>query len=200
MPSLHFDLGTVTEGTQLKAQVITGEDMYDNTGKTNVTAEVVTVKRLLGPLAQNDVDIIRCVGLNYVKHSKCVSFQLSTCQLTRVARQSAKPDAPLPPSHSSSSNRTHASKTTAPTSSFPKSPRTTRQITRASCVSSLVRMPRTYRRIRLSNTSLRTRVVMIFRLEGFRETPNSLEAFHSGDSPRGLTHMRLWGRALCALV
>lgn len=97
MPSPHFDLGTVTEGTQLKAQVITGEDMYDNTGKTKITAEVVTVKRLLCPLAQNDVDIIRCVGLNYVKHSKCMSFQLSTCQLTRVARSIVREAGRTPP-------------------------------------------------------------------------------------------------------
>lgn len=70
IPSANFDLGTVTEDTKLKARVISGEDIYDETGKTEVTDEVVTVKRLLGPLAQDDVGILRCVGLNYAKHSR----------------------------------------------------------------------------------------------------------------------------------
>ena len=39
------------------------------TGKTKVTDEIATVKELLGPLAQEDVPILRCVGLNYAKHS-----------------------------------------------------------------------------------------------------------------------------------
>jgi len=70
LPSPNFDLGNTTEGTKLQAKVITGSDPYDTTGQTKVTDEVVTVKRLLGPLQQSDVDIIRCVGLNYAKHIK----------------------------------------------------------------------------------------------------------------------------------
>lgn len=69
LPSPDFDLGSTTEETKLRARVISGSDPYDTTGKTIVTDEVVTVKKLLGPLAQNDVDILRCVGLNYAKHS-----------------------------------------------------------------------------------------------------------------------------------
>lgn len=68
LPSPDFDLGTTTEETKLQAKVIQGEDIYDTTGKTVVTDEVVTVKTLLGPLAQADVPILRCVGLNYAKH------------------------------------------------------------------------------------------------------------------------------------
>lgn len=68
LPSPDFDLGTTTEETKLQAKVIQGEDIYDTTGKTVVTDEVVTVKNLLGPLAQSDVPILRCVGLNYAKH------------------------------------------------------------------------------------------------------------------------------------
>lgn len=68
LPSPDFDLGTTTEETKLQAKVIQGEDIYDTTGKTVVTDEVVTVKKLLGPLAQSDVPILRCVGLNYAKH------------------------------------------------------------------------------------------------------------------------------------
>lgn len=69
LPSEDFDLGRVNESTKLQAKVIQGDDVYDTTGKTKVTDEIVTVKKLLGPLAQSDVDILRCVGLNYAKHS-----------------------------------------------------------------------------------------------------------------------------------
>ena len=69
LPSPDFDLGTTTEETKLKAKIIVGEDLYDTTGKTKVTDEVATVKQLLGPLAPEDVPIIRCIGLNYAKHS-----------------------------------------------------------------------------------------------------------------------------------
>lgn len=70
LPSPDFDLGQTTEATGLKAKVIQGEDIYDTTGATKVTDEVVTVKTLLGPLAQSDVPILRCIGLNYATHSQ----------------------------------------------------------------------------------------------------------------------------------
>lgn len=44
------------------------------------SAEIVKVKRILGLLSPSDVPIIKCVGLNYMKHSKATSI-------------------PLPPSH-----------------------------------------------------------------------------------------------------
>ena len=69
LPSPDFDLGWTSENDQLKAKIIRGDDLYDNTGKTRVSDEVVTVKKLLGPLARDDVPILRCVGLNYTKHS-----------------------------------------------------------------------------------------------------------------------------------
>ncbi|KIX01786.1 uncharacterized protein Z518_09513 [Rhinocladiella mackenziei CBS 650.93] len=70
LPSADFDLGHVTESDQLKAKVIVGDDPFDTTGKTVVSNEIVTVKKLLGPLAKEDVPILRCVGLNYAKHIK----------------------------------------------------------------------------------------------------------------------------------
>lgn len=73
LPSDDFDLGTVTESTGLKAKVITGDDIYDTSGKTKVTDEVVTVKKLLGPLTREDVPVLRCIGLNYAKHSTFIS-------------------------------------------------------------------------------------------------------------------------------
>ncbi|KAK4143703.1 uncharacterized protein C8A04DRAFT_28696 [Dichotomopilus funicola] len=68
LPSEGFDLGTTTEDTKLKARVITGADLYDTTGATKVTEEIVTVKKLLGPLTPADVPILRCIGLNYLTH------------------------------------------------------------------------------------------------------------------------------------
>ncbi|KAJ5406410.1 hypothetical protein N7465_007694 [Penicillium sp. CMV-2018d] len=66
----NVDLGFVTEADQLKAKVLVGDDIYDITGKTQLTAETVLVKNILSPLAQSDVPILRCVGLNYAKHIK----------------------------------------------------------------------------------------------------------------------------------
>ncbi|KAF5544630.1 fumarylacetoacetate hydrolase [Fusarium mexicanum] len=68
LPTPDFDLGNTTEETKLQARVIEGDDLYDTTGATRVTDEVVTVKTLLGPLVASDVSILRCVGLNYATH------------------------------------------------------------------------------------------------------------------------------------
>lgn len=64
-----IDLGFVTDADQLQARVIQDQDIYNTTGETKVTDEIVTVKQILSPLAPSDVPIIRCVGLNYAKHS-----------------------------------------------------------------------------------------------------------------------------------
>ncbi|KAF5594872.1 fumarylacetoacetate hydrolase [Fusarium subglutinans] len=68
LPTPDFDLGNTTEETKLQARVIEGDDLYNTTGATRVTDEVVTVKTLLGPLVASDVSILRCVGLNYATH------------------------------------------------------------------------------------------------------------------------------------
>ena len=68
-PKPDFDLGNVTEHASIQAKVIVGEDLFDTTGATHVSDEVVTVKKVLGPLPQQKVPILRCVGLNYAKHS-----------------------------------------------------------------------------------------------------------------------------------
>lgn len=69
-----LDLGFITEADQLQARVISGDEIYDMTGRTSVTDEIVTVKTLLGPLAREEVPILRCVGLNYAKHSEMSRF------------------------------------------------------------------------------------------------------------------------------
>lgn len=70
MPSPGFDIGNTTKATALQAKVITGSDILDTTGETKITDEIAKVEKLLGPLTADDVDIIRCVGLNYAKHSR----------------------------------------------------------------------------------------------------------------------------------
>lgn len=69
LPSPDFDVGTTTEATGLKAKVISvaNGDIFD--AGTKVTDEEVTVKKLLGPVTVDEVPIIRCIGLNFIKHS-----------------------------------------------------------------------------------------------------------------------------------
>lgn len=63
------DIGFITATDGVQARVISGDDIFDTTGKTRITDEVVDVKTVLAPLAQEEVPILRCVGLNYAKHS-----------------------------------------------------------------------------------------------------------------------------------
>lgn len=70
LPSSDFDIGKAREADGLKAKVIEGSDIFNTTGETSVGDEVVSVKKLLAPLKPQDVPILRCVGLNYAKHSK----------------------------------------------------------------------------------------------------------------------------------
>lgn len=55
-----------TQGT-LEAKVISGDALSDD---AVVTDQVVKVSKLLAPLAQSEVPIFKCVGLNYKAHSK----------------------------------------------------------------------------------------------------------------------------------
>lgn len=71
------DLGLITEEDQIQARVLSGADIYDTTGQTGLTDEIVTIKTLLGPLTGVDVPVLRCVGLNYAKHSKLLRPYLS---------------------------------------------------------------------------------------------------------------------------
>ncbi|KAH7119960.1 fumarylacetoacetate hydrolase family protein-like protein [Dendryphion nanum] len=70
LPSPDFDVGTTTEQTGLRAKVIdvANADIFD--AATKVTDEEATVKKLLGPVTTDEVPIIRCIGLNFIKHIK----------------------------------------------------------------------------------------------------------------------------------
>lgn len=61
------DVGALFLAGGLKARVISGDVFSDD---AKIGEEEVEVKELLGPLAEEQVPIIRCVGLNYLKHSK----------------------------------------------------------------------------------------------------------------------------------
>ena len=74
LPSPNYDLGNHKEEDGLKANVIVGKDIFNTDGVTKVTDEVITVKQILGPLAAEDVPILRCIGLNYAGHSKWMSY------------------------------------------------------------------------------------------------------------------------------
>lgn len=70
LPSPDFDVGSTTEATGLKANVISVSNGDIFSADTKVTDEEVTVKKLLGPVTTDEVPIIRCIGLNFIKHSK----------------------------------------------------------------------------------------------------------------------------------
>jgi hypothetical protein len=69
LPSADFDVGTTTEETGLTAKIIDVANGDIFAAETKVTDEVVTVKKLLGPVTTDEVPIIRCIGLNFIKHS-----------------------------------------------------------------------------------------------------------------------------------
>ena len=61
------DVAKIAHDGKLKAAAIEG-DVLSN--KYKVTSEVLEVTKLLSPLTRTQVPIIRCIGLNYMKHSK----------------------------------------------------------------------------------------------------------------------------------
>lgn len=62
VPSADYDLGIKGEKEGIKAKVIQGP-IYGTSNETKVTDEIVDVEKLLGPLSQSDVPIIRAIGL-----------------------------------------------------------------------------------------------------------------------------------------
>lgn len=81
-PSADFDLGNVTEKDQLQAKIIHGDDIFGD--ETKVTEELATVKEMLGPLTPADVPTIRCIGLNYRKHSAIFALCVSLAETDKM--------------------------------------------------------------------------------------------------------------------
>ena len=65
LPSDDADIGKLDD---LKAKVIEGKNVFSS--DCIVTDMTLEVKKLLGPLTRHDVPTSRCIGLNYLKHSK----------------------------------------------------------------------------------------------------------------------------------
>lgn len=59
-----FDIGKNPQG--LKVKLLTG-DIYGQNELSDTESK--TVKKLLSPVGKQQINAIRCVGLNYVKHS-----------------------------------------------------------------------------------------------------------------------------------
>ena len=80
------DLKTLLDRHELYAFRLEGHDPFELTQ----TGERTKVERLLGVLNKEDVPVFKCIGLNYVKHSKSqrrecgVAFHLP--QLPRFSR------------------------------------------------------------------------------------------------------------------
>lgn len=70
LPADDFDIGQVTDKYGMAAKIIKGQDIFSESGDTYVSDEVAAIKKLLGPLTMAEVPILRCVGLNYAKHSE----------------------------------------------------------------------------------------------------------------------------------
>lgn len=64
----EVDVAKLFKAGSLQARIITGDDIFSDDAK--IADEAVDVKELLGPLTEEQVPIIRCVGLNYMKHSE----------------------------------------------------------------------------------------------------------------------------------
>ena len=95
LPSADFDIGKIKETDGLKAKIVSGLDIFDTTGKTSVSDETTTVKKLLSPLKPEEVPILRCVGLNYAKHSKLFIF----VAMQRLILHTVKEAGRTPPPH-----------------------------------------------------------------------------------------------------
>jgi hypothetical protein len=131
LPTPDFDLGKTTAETKLKAKVIVGDNIYDDTGETKVSDEVVTVKKLLGPLTRDDADILRCVGLNYARHS--MGYKKSPgVEHSLTDPKSKKPVELRRHILSSSSSPPPVFTTTTRTLSFPRLLKMIKRITKAS--------------------------------------------------------------------
>ena len=60
------DIDQVVANGQLKARVLSGDDVFSDLAV--LTEGIKEVKTLLGPLVPSQVPLIRCIGLNYMKH------------------------------------------------------------------------------------------------------------------------------------
>ena len=65
------DIVELASSGHLHARVIEGDPLADG----NVSTKELRVEELLSPLKKEQVPVIRCIGLNYVKHSMAIVDQ-----------------------------------------------------------------------------------------------------------------------------
>lgn len=61
------ELLDLCEKRKLVATVLEGDGPFDLTSSSSVQKQVVEILPILSP---SDVPLVRCIGLNYIKHSK----------------------------------------------------------------------------------------------------------------------------------
>ncbi len=61
-------INELAESGALRARLLTGPSIFSLTSST----EIVRVKKVLALLLPRDVPIVKCVGLNYMKHSEYI--------------------------------------------------------------------------------------------------------------------------------
>ncbi|TAQ90141.1 hypothetical protein B7494_g1562 [Chlorociboria aeruginascens] len=71
-----LDVGAaVHAGKEVLVQVFSGASVLEPGAPTD---KVLTIKKLLSPLAQEEVGTIRCIGLNYAQHAREAKMELPT--------------------------------------------------------------------------------------------------------------------------
>lgn len=70
-----LDLESLLEKGELIATEVSGSSPFEG----GPTGKELRVKSLLGPLTPADVPIVRCIGLNYIKHSKLSGYVDESC-------------------------------------------------------------------------------------------------------------------------
>lgn len=150
----YSDIGALADSGKLEAKVIETDASGPLSDSAKVTDKVVKVGKLLGPLDFNTCTDIKCIGLNYKKHSECIRG--SECSGRRVDLQSRKVAGRHHPYLSSSSSPSLPLPTTTTWFPFPKSLRKERRTTRLSLSPSLAGTPRMSRKRKLWTTWLGT--------------------------------------------
>ncbi|KAK8085956.1 5-carboxymethyl-2-hydroxymuconate isomerase [Apiospora phragmitis] len=89
---VHYGEPKITTASELeslleKGELLATEVLGSNPFEGDATGKELKVKSLLGPLTPRDVPIVRCIGLNYIKHSKSTGY--SICQ-EGLLKESAK--------------------------------------------------------------------------------------------------------------
>ena len=75
------DVVSIAQEGGLQAVVISGDgDPVSIASSAKRTGTVLPVEQLLSPLTKEQVPIIRCIGLNYMKHSTFIAVAYFSCR------------------------------------------------------------------------------------------------------------------------